>query len=429
MGTTRTPLRASQGSDEHDVIWNTLQRLFEMNTKPDSQTIAVRAAIESDTQHGAVVPPLYLSSNFAFAGFREKRDYDYTRSGNPTRDALAEALTELEGGAGAVVTSSGMAALTLLCQLLKPGDVLIAPHDCYGGTYRLFEKLSAKGHFDVLFVDQTDASAVARACQQNPRLILTETPSNPLLRIVDIAQMKVFARDCGALFAVDNTFLSPALQNPIALGADIVIHSTTKYINGHSDVVGGALVAATDELAEELAWWANCLGLTGAPFDSFLTLRGLRTLHPRIRQHEENAQLLANVLIGQSQVKNVYYPGLPNHPGHDIAARQQSGFGGMLSFEIRGGDIAVRAFLQQLQYFSLAESLGGVESLVCHPASMTHAPMQGDALEKAGIGPDLIRLSVGLESADDLIADLLAALEAADAANNQLLHRPMALRK
>ncbi len=400
-----------------------------MTRKPDAATIAVRAAIESDTQHGAVVPPLYLSSNFAFAGYGEKRDYDYTRSGNPTRDALADALTELEGGAGAVVTSSGMAALTLLCQLLKPGDVLIAPHDCYGGTYRLFEKLSAKGHFDVLFVDQTDASTVARACQQHPRLILTETPSNPLLRIVDIAQMKVFARDCGALFAVDNTFLSPALQNPIALGADIVIHSTTKYINGHSDVVGGALVAATDELAEELAWWANCLGLTGAPFDSFLTLRGLRTLHPRIRQHEENAHLLANVLIGQSQVKNVYYPGLPNHPGHEIAARQQRGFGGMLSFELHGGDIAVRTFLKELQYFSLAESLGGVESLVCHPASMTHAPMQGDALENAGIGPDLIRLSVGLESADDLIADLLTALEAADAANDQLLHRPMALQK
>jgi len=400
-----------------------------MTRKPDAATIAVRAAIESDTQHGAVVPPLYLSSNFAFAGYGEKRDYDYTRSGNPTRDALADALTELEGGAGTVVTSSGMAALTLLCHLLEPGDVLIAPHDCYGGTYRLFENLSAKGHFEVLFVDQTDTAAVARACKRLPRLILTETPSNPLLRIVDIAQMKVFASDCGALLAVDNTFLSPALQNPIAHGADIVIHSTTKYINGHSDVVGGAVVAANDELAEKIAWWANCLGLTGAPFDSFLTLRGLRTLHPRIRQHEENAHLIANVLTDQSQVERVYYPGLPHHPGHDIAARQQRGFGGMLSFEIRGGDIAVRTFLQQLQYFSLAESLGGVESLVCHPASMTHAPMQDSALEEAGIGPNLIRLSVGLESADDLIEDLLAALEATDAVSDQLLHRPIALQK
>ena len=381
-----------------------------MTSKIDSATIAVRAAIESDTQHGAVVPPLYLSSNFAFAGFGEKRDYDYTRSGNPTRDALADALTELEGGAGAVITSSGMAALTLVCQLLEPGDVMIAPHDCYGGTYRLFDSLSAKGHFEVLFVDQTDNAAVARACRRKPKLILTETPSNPLLRIVDIAQMKAFARDCGALLAVDNTFLSPALQTPIALGADIVIHSTTKYINGHSDVVGGAVIAANDELAEKLCWWANCLGITGAPFDSFLTLRGLRTLQARVRQHEENAQLIANVLSGQAEIERVYYPGLPDHPGHDIAARQQRGFGGMLSFELRGGDQAVRIFLESLQYFSLAESLGGVESLVCHPASMTHAPVAVAALEKAGIGRSLIRLSVGIESADDLIADLLNAL-------------------
>jgi cystathionine gamma-synthase len=380
---------------------------------PAAATIAARAAIESDTQYGAVVPPLYLSSNFAFAGFGEKREYDYTRSGNPTRDALADALTELEGGAGAVVTSSGMAALTLLCQLLKPGDLLVAPHDCYGGTFRLFENLSAKGHFEVAFIDQTDTAAVAAVCQRKPRLILTETPSNPLLRIVDIEQMAAFAKDCGALLAVDNTFLSPALQNPIALGADIVIHSTTKYINGHSDVVGGAVVAANDELAEELSWWANCLGITGAPFDSFLTLRGLRTLRPRIRQHEENAHLLANVLLGQPEISKVYYPGLESHPGHEIAARQQRGFGGMLSFELDGGDEAIRIFLQSLKYFSLAESLGGVESLVCHPASMTHAPVAADALKKAGIGRSLIRLSVGIESADDLVTDLLYALDIA----------------
>ena len=392
----------------------------EMKHRPDSATIAVRAAIETDTQHGAVIPPLYLSSNFAFAGYGEKRDYDYTRSGNPTRDDLAVALAELEGGAGAVITSSGMAALTLLCHLLKPGDILIAPHDCYGGTYRLFENLADKGHFEVLFVDQTDTTAVASACDRRPNLILTETPSNPLLRIVDIAVMAQFARDCGALLAVDNTFLSPALQNPIAHGADIVIHSTTKYINGHSDVVGGALIAATDELTEKLAWWANCLGITGAPFDSFLTLRGLRTLHARIRQHEENARLLADVLVGQPQVERVYYPGLPHHTGHDIAARQQHGFGGMLSFELLGGDSAVRAFLNQLRHFSLAESLGGVESLVCHPASMTHAPVNAEALEKAGITAGLIRLSVGLESVDDLIDDLLSALSTAGNAATHL---------
>jgi cystathionine gamma-synthase len=384
-----------------------------MTSKIDPATIAVRAAIESDQQHGAVVPPLYLSSNFAFAGYGDKRQYDYTRSGNPTRDALADALAQLEGGAGAVITSSGMAALTLLCQLLEPGDLLIAPHDCYGGTYRLLDSLSAKGHFDVAFIDQTDASAVARSCQRGPKLILVETPSNPLLRIVDIQQVKAAAENCGALLAVDNTFLSPALQNPIALGADLVIHSTTKYINGHSDVFGGAVVAATAELAEQLGWWANCLGITGAPFDSFLALRGLRTLKARVRQHEENAQTIATILQAHASVDRVYYPGLTDHPGHDIAVRQQRGFGGMLSFELLGGDSAVRAFLENLQYFSLAESLGGVESLVCHPASMTHAPVATDALEKAGIRRNLVRLSIGIEAADDLVADLLNALSIA----------------
>lgn len=387
-----------------------------MTSSADTATLAVRAAIESDTQHGAVVPPLHLSSNFAFAGFGEKRQYDYTRSGNPTRDALAEALTTLEAGKGAVVTASGMAALTLMCHLLEPGDLLIAPHDCYGGTYRLFENLSLKGHFEVQFVDQTDLAAVRAACARKPRIVLTETPSNPLLRIVDIAAIAQIAKAGGALFVVDNTFLSPALQQPIALGADLVIHSTTKYINGHSDVVGGAVIAATEELAETVAWWANCLGLTGAPFDSYLTLRGVRTLHTRMRQHEETASLLANVLNEQPKVRRVHYPGLESHPGHAIAVRQQSGFGGMISFEIRGGEPAVRAFVNHLNYFSLAESLGGVESLVCHPASMTHAPVNEQALAEAGISQSLIRLSVGLESATDLIADVLAALDAANKA-------------
>jgi cystathionine gamma-synthase len=359
---------------------------------------------------------LHLSSNFAFAGFGDKRQYDYTRSGNPTRDALADVLAQLEGGAGAVVTSSGMAALTLLAYLLEPGDLLIAPHDCYGGTYRLFDNLAKKGHFDVEFVDQTDASALAAACERQPAMILTETPSNPLLRIVDIEGIAAIAKRCGALLAVDNTFLSPALQQPLALGADLVIHSTTKYINGHSDVVGGTVVARTEELAEKLTWWANCIGCTGAPFDSYLTLRGVRTLHARMRQHEESAGLLAKLLDEHPSVNRVYYPGLDSHPGHDIALRQQSGFGGMISFEINGGEAAVRAFVDSLRYFSLAESLGGVESLVCHPASMTHAPVCEAALAEAGIGQNLVRLSVGLESTDDLVADILAALDAASKA-------------
>ncbi len=384
-----------------------------MTSETRPATRAVRASIESDTQHGAVVPPIHLSSTFTFAGFGEKRQYDYTRSGNPTRDALAQALCELEQGAGAVVTSSGMAAINLVVQLLAPGDLVIAPHDCYGGTYRLLENLSAKGHFDVLFVDQTDAEAVRHACCRKPRLIMVETPSNPLLRIVDIEALSRHAKACGALLAVDNTFLSPALQQPISLGADLVIHSTTKYLNGHSDVVGGAVVAASGELAETIAWWANCIGITGAPFDSYLTLRGIRTLHTRMKQHEEGANLLASVLNEHVAVNRVYYPGLRDHEGHEVARRQQQGFGGMLSFELDGGPDAVRVFVESLRYFSLAESLGGVESLVCHPPSMTHAPLSEAALDEAGIGQNLVRLSVGLESPDDLVADVLAALDAA----------------
>lgn len=377
-------------------------------------TVAVRASIESDEQHGAIVPPLYLSSNFAFPQFGEKGEYDYTRSGNPTRHTLADALTRLESGAGAVVTSSGMAALTLVAQLLDPGDTVVAPHDCYGGTYRLFESLASRGRCNVMFVDQSDEDALTAACSSKPKLILVETPSNPLLRIVDIRAMSLRAQQCGALLAVDNTFLSPALQKPLTLGADIVVHSTTKYLNGHSDVVGGAVVAATPELVEQLDWWANCLGLTGAPFDAFLTLRGVRTLFARMQQHEKNAGVLAELLSDHHFVDKVYYPGLTTHAGHSIAAGQQSGFGGMLSFELRGGETAVRTFLESLRFFSLAESLGGVESLVCHPSSMTHAAVSEPALADAGIRPNLIRMSVGIECSEDLVVDVLQALNAAE---------------
>ncbi len=385
-----------------------------MNPPVSKATSAVRASIESDAQHGAVVPPLHLSSNYTFRGLGEPRQYDYTRSGNPTRDALADALADLEGGAGAVVTASGMGALTLLTQFLRPGDTIIAPHDCYGGTYRLFEQQSLKGLFEVEFVDQTNVAKLRRvATAVRPMIILTESPSNPLLRIADLAAIRDIATECDALFAVDNTFLSPALQNPIEFGADLVIHSTTKYINGHSDVVGGAVVAATDELAEQCAYWANVIGITGAPFDSFMTLRGIRTLHPRIRQHEESANQIARVLDEQDIVEAVHYPGLETHPGHDLACKQQRGFGGMVSFEIGGGEAAVRAFVENLQFFSLAESLGGVESLVCHPASMTHAPVSEERKAAAGVTPALVRLSIGLESAEDLVADVLRALDAA----------------
>jgi len=379
-------------------------------------TLAVRAALENDTQHGAVVPPLHLSSTYAFAGFGQKRTYDYTRSGNPTRDALAEAIAGLEGGAGAVITASGMAAITLVAQLLSPGDLLVAPHDCYGGTYRLFGSLARKGAFEVEFVDQTDTAALAAALARRPRLVWVETPSNPLLRVVDI---RAVARSCrlhGAMLVVDNTFLSPAWQQPIPLGADIVVHSTTKYLNGHSDVVGGAVVARTAELHEQLTWWANCIGVTGAPFDAYLTLRGLRTLHARLRAHADNARRVVDLLVSHPAVRTVHYPGLASHPQHALAATQQQGYGAMVSFELHGDTGQVRAFVEGLRHFSLAESLGGVESLVAHPASMTHAAMDLQARRRAGIADTLVRLSVGIEAAEDLLHDLRAGLDRAVAA-------------
>jgi cystathionine gamma-synthase len=384
-----------------------------MSSPRQPTTAAVRAALECDTQHGAVVPPIYLTSTFAFKGFGEPRQYDYTRSGNPTREALAGALAELEGGAGAVVTASGLAAVMLVTQLLRPSDLLVAPHDCYGGTYRLLSALHQRGCVRVAFVDQTDETAVANALQQQPALVWIETPSNPLLRIVDIAALAEQSHAVGAKVLVDNTFLSPVWQRPIPLGADLVLHSTTKYLNGHSDVVGGAVVSATKELHEQLCWWANCIGVTGAPFDSYLTLRGLRTLHARLAVHGANAGRIADYVSNHPGVARVFYPGLSSHPQHRLAARQQQGFGAMLSFELQGGPDQVRAFLSDLECFSLAESLGGVESLIAHPASMTHAGMAADARQRAGISDSLLRLSIGIESIDDLIADLDRAFERA----------------
>jgi len=374
-------------------------------------TAAVRAGIDRDTAYGAVTPPIVLSSNFSFDGFGNKRQYDYTRSGNPTRDLLGEALAELEGGAGGVITATGMGAINLVLNaLLQPGDKLVVPHDAYGGSWRLFNALAKKGHFELITADLTDPRSLAEALAQSPQLVLIETPSNPLLRITDLRFVIDAAHKAGALAVVDNTFLSPALQKPIAFGADLVIHSTTKYVNGHSDVVGGAVIAATAELHQQLVWWANALGLTGSPFDAFLTLRGLRTLDARLRVHQENAQAVVALLDGHAAVNQVYYPGLATHPGHTVAARQQTGFGAMISFELAGGEAEVRAFVDGLRYFTLAESLGGVESLVAHPASMTHAAMTAEARANAGISDGLLRLSVGIESSEDLIADLQAAL-------------------
>jgi len=378
---------------------------------PRQATRAVRAAIATDREHGAVVPPIHLTSTFAFAGFAQPRRYDYTRSGNPTRSQLADALAELEGGATGVVTSTGMSAVTLALSLVKPGDVVLAAHDCYGGTQRLLRALAGKGHFTLIFANLTTAYAETEIARCKPRLLWIETPSNPLLRITDIRRLARAAHDVGALVVVDNTFLSPALQQPIPLGADLVVHSTTKYLNGHSDVVGGAVIARDAAIGEELAWWANCLGITGAPFDSYLTLRGIRTLHARLTQHLANAEAVVDALCRHESVRHVYYPGLPSHPGHAIAAAQQTGFGAMVSFEVAGGVAGVARLTAELEYFTLAESLGGVESLIAHPATMTHASMTPEARATAGISDSLVRLSVGIESAEDLVRDLVRALD------------------
>jgi cystathionine gamma-synthase len=384
-----------------------------MNGPFDQTTRTVRAGLESDPETGAVVPPLHLTSTFAFRGFGDKRTYDYSRSGNPTRDLLGNALADLEGGAGAVVTASGMAAITLVGHLLRVGARIVAPHDCYGGTFRLFAAWQRRGELEVEFVDFGNPAAVDAALARPFDLVWVETPSNPLLRITDIEAVAARAHARGARCVVDNTFLSPAWQQPLRLGADIVVHSTTKYLNGHSDVVGGATIARSNEEAQQLAWWANALGLTGAPFDSYMTLRGLRTLQARLAVHGRNAQGLADWLVGQKGVERTWYPGLPAHPGHDVAKRQQSGFGAIVSLELAGGTRAVRAFVEGLELFSLAESLGGVESLVAHPASMTHAAMEPAARAAAGLTDGLLRLSVGIEDFEDLKRDLAAGLERA----------------
>ncbi len=386
------------------------------NPHPAPATRAVQAGLAADPAYGAVMPPLYLSSNFRFPGLDDPPAYDYTRSGNPTRELLTNALAQLEGGAGAVATSSGMSAVGVVLNLVRADDLVLAPHDCYGGTHRLLVGLERQGRLRVRFVDFTDPESLAAGLEQEPRMIWVETPSNPLLRITDLAAVARAARRIGAIAVADNTFLSPALQRPIDFGFDLVVHSTTKFINGHSDVVGGAVIAAGDELFEEIAWWTNATGAAQSPFDSYLALRGVRTLFARTRIHEENTRAVVGLLAESPAVAQVYYPGLPAHPGHELAHRQQSGYGSLFSFELEGGRPAAEKLLSRLRLFTLAESLGGVESLICHPASMTHAAMDEAAQAVAGIGKGLLRVSVGIESADDLVADLRQALSACQVA-------------
>lgn len=384
-------------------------------TEPSALTAAIRTGIETDTAYGAVVPPVYLSSNFTFEGFGQPRQYDYTRSGNPTRDLVGDAVAKLEGGAGGTVVATGMAAVALATiALLEAGDLVVYPHDCYGGSWRQFEQLQAKGLYRFEPVDLTDTKAAqARIRELSPKLVWIETPSNPLLRITDLDAIVAVSHEVGALTVADNTFLTPLVQRPFEHGADVVVHSATKYLNGHSDVVQGIVVAATAELHEKFTWWANVLGLTASPADCALVLRGIRTLEVRVERHQENAAAIAAALHDHPAVSAFNFPGLPGHPGHDLAARQQSGFGAMLSLELAGGEDAVRRLLDGLHLFSLAESLGGTESLIAHPATMTHASMTPEARLTAGITEGLLRLSIGIEPVEDLIADLRAGLDRA----------------
>jgi cystathionine gamma-synthase len=385
------------------------------------ETLAIHAGQQPDPVTGAVVPPIYQVSTYkqdGVGGLRGKElgdaarwieGYEYSRTDNPTRGALEECLVALEGGARSLVFASGMAATDcLLRAVCKPGDDVLIPNDAYGGTFRLFDKVLTGWGVTYRPVAMADAAAVRAALAERPaRLIWVETPTNPLLGIADIAALAQLAREAGALLVVDNTFASPYLQQPLALGADAVVHSTTKYIGGHSDVVGGAVVVSDTGLGEQLFFLRNAVGSAPGPFDAWLTLRGAKTLAVRMDRHCQNAQRIADMLVSHPAVSEVYYPGLASHAGHEVAAKQMRGFGGMVSFRARGGAAAAVEICGRTRLFTLGESLGGVESLIEHPARMTHASVAGSELE---VPADLVRLSVGIESADDLIEDLRTAL-------------------
>jgi len=375
------------------------------------QTKTVHAGVDKDTAYNSVVTPIYQTSTFRFEEVGKTKGYDYTRTLNPTRKALEESIAALEGGAGAKAVSTGMAASMTALHFLHSGDHIVCTNDCYGGTERILRTYAELFNFQVTYVNMTDLQAVRAALRPNTKAVWIETPSNPLLNIVDIAALTKIAHEHGALAFADNTFLSPYNQHPFEFGVDIIIHSTTKYLNGHSDVVGGAIVAKTQEHADRLQYLVNAIGVSQAPFDSWLVLRGIKTLVPRMKAHEENARAVAEFLNGNKSVRRVFYPGLPSHPGHELAKRQQKGFGGMVSFEVEGNIEKTKKILGSTKIFALAESLGGIESLICHPATMTHGSMNPELREKAGINERIIRLSVGIEDKNDLIEDLEQALK------------------
>ena len=374
------------------------------------QTKTIHAGVNKDSAYNSIITPIYQTSTFRFEDIGTTKGYDYTRTGNPTRTALEENIAALEGGTCARVIASGMAAITVTLHFFKSGDNIICTNDCYGGTERLLRLYSETFGFEITYVDMKDHEAIQKAIQPKTKAIWIETPSNPLLNIYDIKAICEIAHNNNALAIVDNTFLSPVNQRPLELGADIVVHSTTKYLNGHSDVVGGAIVVNQPQLAEKLHYLVNALGQGEAPFDAWLVLRGIKTLVPRMKAHEVNANAVARSLAKNKNVLKVNYPGLETHPQHELAKKQQFGFGGMISFEVNGDIGKVNKVLTSTKIFSLAESLGGIESLICHPATMTHASMDPALKAKVGINERLIRLSVGIEDTNDLIHDLEQAL-------------------
>ena len=377
-----------------------------MTGSRNPSTIVASAGVVADPAYGSLTPPLVASDTFRWPDSDTKPDYDYSRTVNPNRDMLVAALAEMEGAAGGVATNSGQSAALLALLLLPTGAHVIAPHDCYGGTFRLIKGFEEQGRLKATFIDMLDDKAFDRAMTEDPALVWIETPSNPLLRITDIADRAARAKQAGALVIADNTLPTPCRQRPLALGCDLVMHSTTKALNGHGDLFGGALLAADAELVEQLAWWGNAAGLSSSAHDSWQTLRGLRTLPLRVDRQEASARRIAEWLAKQGGVSEIHYPGLEAHPGYEVGERQQGGPGFMLSFRLKGGDGAVGGFLSALELVTLASSLGGFATLICKPSTMTHRGMPPEAQKEAGIHPDLLRLSIGLEDADDIIADL-----------------------
>ncbi len=383
-----------------------------MDTKPRFDTLAIHAGQAPDASTGAVMPPIVLASTFAQSSPGKHQGFEYSRTNNPTRQTLERCLAALEGGAHGLAFASGCAAATTFFQTLAPGDHVVACDDVYGGTFRLLDKVLAPMGITTTWVDMTDPARVRDEMRPSTRVVWVETPTTPLLKIIDVAAVAEIAHTGGAMLAVDNTFATPYLQRPLELGADVVTHSTTKYLNGHSDVVGGVLVTSDDALAARLRFLQNAVGAVPSPFDCFLVLRGVKTLHVRMERHCRTAAFLADALARHPSIAKVHYPGLATHPGHALATRQMSGFGGMISFVVRGGAESARSLLERVRVFTLAESLGGVESLIEYPPTMTHGSIPKEQRERIGIVDGFVRVSVGLEDPEDLLADLLDGLVA-----------------